>query len=100
MRNIAIVFSLLAASILMSAMPIRAAEITVGQGQKDECLLVARNCTDTVDSIQQRIDRLGREIAKGPAVYNAGELRILHNKLDEAHKLFNSLMNDGSVVSM
>ena len=100
MRSSAIIFSLLAASVMMSAIPIGAAETMVGQGQKDECLLVAHNCIGAVDSIQQRIERLGSEIARGSAVYSSEELRSLNNQLDEAHRLFNSLMNDGSTASM
>jgi gas vesicle protein len=55
---------------------------TMQQGQKDECLLVAMNCpSDRVDTVQQRIDRLKKEIAKGPDVYSNEELKALNEQL-------------------
>jgi len=53
---------------------------------KDECLLVAWNCAQSVDSIQQRIERLSNEIAKGTAVYTKDELNTLKRKLEEINK--------------
>jgi len=53
---------------------------------KDECLLVARNCPPDNGSIQNRIDRLNTEIAKGTDVYTPGELRVLNDKLNDAYR--------------
>jgi len=85
---------------MLFSAPVRSEEGSVygTQGEatapKDECLLVAMNCKDNVDSVQQRIDKLQNEIGKGTAVYTADELRILNRKLDEANKTFMELLND------
>ena len=97
MRRISAIISIVAASLFISAMPILAADESMGQeAQKDECLLVARNCTDSVDSIQQRIDKLNTEIGKGTAVYSHEELGVLTNKRDDALKLLDAIMEGGS----
>jgi len=63
---------------------------------KDECLLVARNCPPETGSIQNRIDRLNGEIAKGTDVYTPGELRVLNEKLNNAYiELNNANMDRG-----
>ena len=87
------VISVLAAAMLVSAAPVLGDEYTgtdtdqqsqtMQQGQKDECLLVAMNCPDSyrVDTVDQRIDRLKKEIAKGTDVYTEQELRTLNEQL-------------------
>lgn len=98
MRKIAILIPVIAAVMIMFAAPVRSDEgSTYGTqekstGQKDECLLVAMNCVDNVDSIQQRIDKLQKEINRGTDVYTAGELRILNQKLDESNALMNEMV--------
>ena len=52
------------------------------KGQKDECLIVAQNCTVGEDSVMARVDRLQREIDKGTAVYTPEELKNLHDQLN------------------
>lgn len=97
------ILSVLAAAAMISAAPVRAEEGsrgTVGdQGQqmeKNECLLIAVNCGNQVDSIQQRIDRLEREIARGTNVYTSDELRSLANQLRDAEKTLEGLERDRS----
>ena len=51
-------------------------------GQKDECLIVAKNCNVGDESIMQRVDRLKREIGKGTDVYSPEELNYLQQQLD------------------
>ncbi|QEM67801.1 hypothetical protein FO488_06285 [Geobacter sp. FeAm09] len=86
------ILSVLAAAMAFSAVPLMADDYTgttmnpdmkaMQQGQKDECLLVAMNCpTGQVDTVQQRIDRLNREIDKGNAVYTDRELQQLKEQL-------------------
>lgn len=107
MKRIALLIPTLAAVMMINALPSYSGEgygsgkwgTTMGgqeqtTGQKDECLLVARNCPDRVDSIQERIDKLQTEINKGTAVYTPEELGILHQKLDDANRLMNN-MNEG-----
>jgi len=88
MRRLAIIISALVASLLLAVLPALSAEETRGQAaqtpQKDECLLLAKNCANEVDSVQQRIDKLYNEIAKGTAVYTPGEIRVLEDKLNAA----------------
>jgi hypothetical protein len=56
-------------------------EFTGQQMQKDQCLLVAMNCKGSFDSVQQRIEKLRKEIEKGTAVYSREELDRLSNQL-------------------
>jgi hypothetical protein len=59
--------------------------------QKDECLLITRECGYSAQSIQDKIERLKEEIAKGTTVYTADELRILKQKLYEVNKVLDLL---------
>ncbi len=52
---------------------------------KDECLLVAMNCPKDM-TIQEKIDRLQGEIAKGTSVYTPEELNTLKHELNDAYK--------------
>jgi hypothetical protein len=61
--------------------------------QKDECLLVARNCGNSAISIQDKIERLKDEIAKGRAVYTLEELNNLKQKLDEVSRILDFLLD-------
>ena len=94
--------TLLAAALMLLAVPVLADEGAMyepseqgQQGGKNECLLVAKNCPDQVDSIQQRIERITGEISRGSAVYTNDELRILNRKLDEAEKTLGELVEGG-----
>jgi uncharacterized small protein (DUF1192 family) len=100
MRSVIHKFSFLAAALMLVAVPVLAQEMSEGatmgpgpaeQGVKNECLLVAMNCADRVDSIQERIDRLQNEIRRGTAVYTNDELKKLQDKLDDANRIFNDL---------
>ena len=88
------VISVLAVAMFFSAAPAIGGEYTgtdTGQqsqtmqkGQKDECLLVAMNCSDSykADTVDQRIDKLNKEIAKGTDVYTEEELKTLDDQLN------------------
>jgi hypothetical protein len=93
MRCITKRIALLSAALMIVAVPALADESSMEgkyeQGQqsdKNECLLVAMNCGNQVDSIQQRIDRIKGEIGRGTAVYTNDELNRLDRELDEAVK--------------
>lgn len=94
-RNLAV----LAAVTLISALPVVAADTGMGMNgdnaQKDQCLLMAQNCRDSVDSLQQRIDRLNREISRGTMVYSNEELRKLRFELKEAIETMEVLTRGG-----
>ncbi len=51
------------------------------KGQKDECLIVAKNCIGGDENVLKRVDRLNREIEKGSAVYTPEELKSLQDQL-------------------
>lgn len=105
MKRLATIVSVVAAAMMFSALSIRADEGTVGgyggermeKPQKDECLLVSKNCANDVDSLQERITRLNGEISKGTDVYTPAELRSLENQRDEAiHFLDYIMTNSGA----
>ena len=63
--------------------------------EKNECLLAAKGCKDEVDSIQQKVKKINREIKKGTKVYSAEELKKLQQKLQEANEIINNLEKSG-----
>lgn len=87
------VIAVLAAAMFFSVAPARGDEYygpgqqpqDMPQGQKNECLLVAMNCPDSykADTVDQRIDRLKKEIAKGTDVYSDQELQSLKHQLNQ-----------------
>jgi len=87
-RSIAVV----AAALMIAVVPVLAQEGAMGQqepqAQKDECLLVAKNCP--VDSIQERIQRIQSEIDRGTSVYTKEEMRDLNRELEDAQMMLNS----------
>lgn len=91
MKSILGKFSVLAAALMISALPALANEgamdKVMGEGvrtEKNECLLVAKNCANQVDTIQERIERIKGEISRGTDVYTNDELNRLHRQLEEA----------------
>ena len=71
MRAIARTLTVMAAALMIAAVPVLGQEGVMGQeeqqNQKSECLVVAKNCP--TESIQNRIDRIQTEINRGSAVY-------------------------------
>jgi uncharacterized protein involved in exopolysaccharide biosynthesis len=102
MRCIIRKLSLLAAALMILAVPALADEGSVVKGfdqgqqvEKNECLLVAMNCANQEDTIQQRIDRIKGEISRGTDVYSRDELRRLDRELEEATKTLEQLSFGG-----
>lgn len=99
MKSLAIVIATFAASLMLTALPaFSAEEITEQPGQaqqKDECLLLAKNCPTEVYSIQDRINALQREIGRGTAVYTQEELNILNQKLNDAYSEYSEMIEGG-----
>lgn len=91
--------ALLSATLMVLAVPVLAEQGTMKgmygeepqQGRKDECLLVAKNCANDVDTIQQRIDRIKGEIKKGTDVYTNDELKTLDRELENEILNLNTL---------
>lgn len=84
------------AAVMIAAVPVFALEGGMVQQdqlvQKDECLLVAKNCP--TDSIQERIQRIQTEIGKGSDVYTNDELRRLNRELEVAQRLLDFEMTN------
>lgn len=92
MKKIAIM--LMAAFMMSATVPAFAAQHEgMTKEEKDQCLLAAKGCAAEVDSIQMKIKKLQKEIKKGKKVYTAEELKKLQEKLDEADKMLDSLLN-------
>jgi hypothetical protein len=92
MKKIVGIITIAAASIILNGTTLLAAGSMGGEeygvdAGRDECLLLAKNCPDSVDSINQRIERLNREIMKGADVYTADELQKLRDKLDDTLRM-------------
>jgi hypothetical protein len=102
MNSLARMMTIVAASMLFSAIPVLADEGNIGsrdsqvqQGPKDECLLVTMNCGKDVDSIQERINRLDSEIGRGTDVYTREELRQLQNERNDYQRQFDLIIESG-----
>jgi len=102
MRHVISRLSLLAAALMIMAVPVLAedgsAKSMMSDGRapdKNECLLVAMNCSNQVDSIQQRIDRIKKEINRGESVYTKDELRTLGDRLEDANKTLEEIVVGG-----
>lgn len=65
------------------------------EAQKNECLLASRNCTEQVDDIYKRMQRLDKEIKKGTNVYTPQELKRLQQKLAETRELLMDMEKPG-----
>lgn len=95
MRAIARTITVMAAALMIAAVPVLAQEGVMGQeeqqNQKSECLVVAKNCP--TESIQNRIDRIQTEINRGSSVYTKDELRSLNQELEDSQQLLDSQMN-------
>ena len=102
MKRVYTIVAILAGAIVLSTLPVLAGEgATAQQGRfmhKDECLLVAKlvtdNCPNQSDSIQGKIARLNREIAKGADVYTSSELRTLTRERAEYAKIWRYINNN------
>lgn len=90
-----ILIAILTAAALSTTTMAFAADAPIA-GSKDECLIASKNCKDQVDSIQQRMDKINREIKKGKKVYSAEELKKLELKLKEANEILKSLEKPGN----
>lgn len=62
--------------------------------QKDECLLVSKNCQDATLSIQEKMKKLQAEINKGTKVYSPEELKRLEDKLKDAENTLDILLKN------
>ena len=95
MKKILFVIAMVVASMMYSAVPTLAEDGNTGlsgeqginrmldtRGQKDECLIVAKNCVNDSDDVMHRVERLRKELDKGVAAYTPEELKILNDQLN------------------
>jgi hypothetical protein len=92
MKKVHAVLALVAASLLYSTpafseeksrgLPDDYGQFKAYELNKDQCLIVAINCSGESDSVLQRVDRLNREIEKGSSVYTPEELKRLQEQLN------------------
>jgi hypothetical protein len=85
------IFTIAATSLLLSALPLFGAEWCpisfteygelIRSNMKDQCLIVEKKCDLRTDMVQQRVNELRLEIAKGRNVYNAREMKLLKEQL-------------------
>lgn len=98
MKRISIVYTIILVALMSAGAPVFAVEATIPDPaeqkvqQKDECLLVAKNCGTSILSIQDKIEKLKEEIAKGRAVYTTEELNNLKQKLDDVSRTLDFLL--------
>jgi hypothetical protein len=99
MKKLFILFTSVVLYLLSVVVPVCAEDITGAEQieqqtkQKDECLLVAKRCGIAILSIQDKIEKLRDEIAKGRAVYTPEELDNLKQKLDDVSKTLDFLLD-------
>jgi len=86
-----IVILMLAAFLTSVSVPVFA---ETAKSTKDECLLASKDCKSDVDSIQQKITKLQKEIKKGNKVYSADEIKKLDAKLKEANEMLDALLKN------
>jgi len=92
MKYTYIILALVAASLLYSTSVFsveKPAGLSDDYGQykaydmdKDQCLIVAKNCSDQSDAVMKRVERLNKEIDKGASVYTPDELKMLQDQLN------------------
>lgn len=104
MRRILNRLALIAATLMIISVPVLADDLSVVPRRepeamnpgKDVCLIVAMNCGDREQSIQNRIEMIQREINKGTAVYTNEELNMLQRKLDAEKRELNESYEGGA----
>jgi hypothetical protein len=69
-----------------------AQEKSMTKSEKDECLLISKDCANETMSIQQKMKKLDAEIKKGTKVYTPAELKRLQDKLKDAEDTLDVLM--------
>lgn len=98
MKKTGMLFTLIVICLLSFVVPTLADEVATPEvseqqvQQKNECLLRAKSCGNSIISIQDKIERLKEEIAKGRAVYSAEELENLKQKMDDVSRTLDFLL--------
>ena len=92
MRRMLLVILFLMACMVGNVLPLLSEDDETAQKkEKHECLLISKECGLSAQSIQDKIERLNEEIAKGTTVYTQEELRVLKQKLEEVDNILDFL---------
>lgn len=96
-KRVFLLFSVVAVTLLFTSGSVYsdetgATESSVQRQQKDECLLLAIKCGTSIVSIQDKIEKLKDEIAKGKTAYTAEELNKLKKQLEDVSKTLDYLL--------
>jgi hypothetical protein len=108
MKHVLVVLAIVAASVSCSS-TVLSEDRTMGRpdeyGQfktyemksmKDECLVVAKNCIGSSESVMQRAERLKKEIDKGTAIYTPDELKSFRDQLNWINSESDTFSGGGS----
>jgi flagellar motility protein MotE (MotC chaperone) len=68
-------------------------DMQMKESQKDECLLISKNCKNESLSIQEKMEKLNAEIKKGKRIYTAEELKKLENKMKETEEMLDVILS-------
>ena len=99
MKRTSMLFMVIVFVLLSIIVPVYAEEAATDEPteqqtqQKNECILLAISCGNSIISIQDKIELLKEEIAKGRKVYSPEELDRLRKKLDEVSKTLDFLLD-------
>jgi hypothetical protein len=102
MKRILYLLFVLVINVFIFAKPVRADSGSNDSGVqeekrgKDECLLVAMNCGNDYITLEQKIEKLRKEISKGRAVYTDDELNILREQLNNASRTLEYFRYEGA----
>jgi len=89
-------FVLVLVTVLLSLPLVTSAQQGSGRDEKDLCLLSVENCGPRKYTIQEIIEKLKVEIAKGERVYTKQELKRLQSNLEEYEFFYEKLMYGNS----
>jgi hypothetical protein len=99
MKKSSIIFTTIVILLLSISMHVYADETTSVETyqqqsqEKNECILLAIKCGNSILSIQDKIQLLREEIAKGKSAYTPEEIERLKRKLEEASKTLDYLLD-------
>jgi len=80
--------AVMAAFLMTAAAPAIAAQEVQ---ERETCAISANTCLNKAEILEKRIKKLNEEIAKGSTKYNADDLKMLDQKLQEATDQLNKV---------
>jgi hypothetical protein len=86
------------AIISMSAFLLAVAGLVIAQDttEKDACQISATTCLNKAEILQKRIKKLNAQITKGNTRYNAADLEMLEQKLQETMNQLDKLESESA----